>query len=1044
MTPPSAEPRGLIAWFAQNSVAANLLMFALLIGGVIVMGRTSAEILPEIDPRLVTITVEYPGATPTEVEDGITRRVEDAVMGIEGVDRVSSTASENLGTVSLELSDFAEAQAIKEEAQSAVDGLADFPPQDASEPRIAVAKAVSSVLRLVVAGDVGEANLKKTAETLRRDLLATEGVTMVTLQGARDYEISIEVSEDDLRAYGLRIDQVAAAVRSSSVNMSLGTVRTPGGDILLRTDNEARDVDALADIIVISDTEGQRVRLGDIATIRDGFVEVPLVNTYDGVPAVFLQVDRASDEDAFAVRQAVADYMEIYKAPDGIEVLGVADTTEIIGDRVNLLARNAIMGLALVFVFLALTLDLRLAFWTSVGIPAAFIGGFILFGQFTTINMTSLLGLIVVLGIVVDDAVVVGENIHEQQERQGTGELSAIAGAEGVFVPVLVGVTTSMLAFATLLLSTGLIGQMMRPVPIVVLSVLLMSLVEAFLIMPSHLAHGRDWSTGAMLQLKLAVQSGMNAVRDRLFLPLVRLGVRFPYVVLASALSLLIATSGLLSGGQVRFIFFPTVEGDEISVALEMPAGTPFEQTEAAMRGVIDALETGVGGKDSGLYRSLSVTIGGQLSSGFGSNGTEQRSEIAVATLELTPAEQRDATSAEIERRWREAVGVVSGAKSLTFESSGLSGGADVSFTLSHPDDAVLLQAANRLADEMAKIEGVGEIESTAAPGKRQIEFALNQTGVAAGLTVDDLARTVRQSYFGEEVQRFQRGGEEIEVYVRFPESARRSLADLVRLRIPLSSGEEVALNTVADVVESRSFVTIDRVDGQRVITISADVDEAVTTPNAVTGLIQNGPLSKLPEAYPGLRVSSEGQARSQAEEMASLARNFMIAIIAIYALIASVLRSYVQPLVIMAIIPFGLVGAIFGHILLGFDLTFLSLFGVVALSGVIINDSIVLIDYYNQLERRGGSRVDNIVEAVRRRFRPIVITTLTTFIGLIPMISETSIQAQFLIPMALSLAFGILFASTLILLLVPACLAIGARLPDREPDRFQTVQTPA
>ncbi len=389
MSDGGSEPRGLIALFTRNAVAANLLMFVLLIGGLIVMGQTKAEALPEIDPRMVSIAVEYPGATPAEVEDAITQRLEDAVLGLEGVDRVSSTASEGFGTVNLELSDFADAQSVKEEAQSAVDGLSDFPPQDANEPRISVASAVSSVMRLVVIGDVSEKRLKQAAETLRRDLISSDGISMVTLQGVRDYEISIEVSEDDLSAYGLRIDQVANAVRASSVSLSLGTIRTSGGDILLRTDNEARDAEALANVIVLSDTGGQRVRLGDISTIRDVFVEVTLVNTYNGKPAVFLQIDRATDEDAFDVREAVARFFETYTPPSGIEVTGVADSTEIIGDRVNLLARNAIMGLALVFVFLALTLDLRLAVWTSFGVPAAFIGGFILFGQFTTIIMTS-------------------------------------------------------------------------------------------------------------------------------------------------------------------------------------------------------------------------------------------------------------------------------------------------------------------------------------------------------------------------------------------------------------------------------------------------------------------------------------------------------------------------------------------------------------------------------------------------------------------------------------------------------------------------------
>jgi len=1026
MAVPRAETRGLVAWFAGNPVAANLLMGALLLGGAFVTGRINSEILPQVDPRVITLSVSYPGATPEEVEDGITRRVEDAVLGLEGVERVTSAASEGLGTVTIELGDFVDAQSVKDQTRSAVDRLADFPPEDADEPEMTIARATSSVMRLVVVGRVGEHVLKQTGASLERELLARDGISIVTLQGVRNYEITIEVSQDTLAEYGIGIDQVAAAIRTSSVNLSAGSVRTSGGDVLLRTSSEARDVGAFAEIVVLSDREGRRVRLGELATIRDGFTEDRLVNRYDGQPAVFLQIDRSADEDAFDVRASVIAFLATYRPPPGVDVLVASDSTEIISDRINLLVRNAIMGLALVFVFLSLTLDLRLAFWTSVGIPVAFIGGAVLYGQFVTINMTTLLGLIMVLGIVVDDAIVVGENIHERQAAGGAGAGSAILGAQGVLVPVVIGVITSMLAFGTLLLSTGVLGQILRPVPIVVLSVLFVSLVEVFLILPAHLAHGGEWSVGAMQRLRNMVEAGIDAFRDRLLVPLVSRGLRFPYVVIAGGVAILIASAGVLSGGHIRFIFFPTVEGDEITMVMEMPAGTPFEETEAAMARITGAAYEAIGGKDSALYRSLSVTVGGRLSSGFSATGTTLQPEVGVATLELAAADERSLTSAEIERRWRNAVRVIPGVKSLSFESSALSAGADVSFNFTHPDDAILTQAVNRMLERLARIEGLSEIESSATPGKRQIEFALSAAGTAAGLTVDDLARSIRRAYFGEEVQRFQRGREEVRVFVRFPQDERRSLADLASLRIPVPGGDEVALNAVASVEETRSLVSIDRVDGQRIVTLSADVDEAVTTPTAVNALIERDVLPALEETFPGLRVMVEGQARSQAEELSTLARNFLLAALAIYALLASVLRSYFQPLIILMIIPFGLVGALVGHLLFGYDLTFLSLFGVVALSGVIINDSIVLIDYFNQLQREGGDPLSNIVEAVRRRFRPILLTTMTTFIGLVPMISETSIQAQFLIPMALSLAFGILLASVLILFLVPAALAVG------------------
>lgn len=1028
MTKPRPDTRGLVAWFASNSVAANLLMAALLIGGILMMGRTNAEILPQIDPRAISINVSYPGATPDEVEDSITRRIEDAVTGLEGVERVSSSALEGRGTVTIELNDVIDAEAVRDSAQSAVDRLIAFPPEDADEPEIMIVKSVSPVMRLIVAGDVGERAVKRAGQKLERELLAVDGISSVTLQGARADEVSIEVSEDALRSHDLSLDQVANAVRASSLNLSAGAIRTDSGDILLRTDNEARSGDSFSDIVVMSDQAGQRVTLGDIADIRDGFSEDPLINTYNGRPAVFLQIDRAADEDAFKVQQAVTGFLETYEPSAGIEVIVTADMTQTISDRINLLARNGLMGLCLVFLFLALTLDLRLAVWTCVGIPVAFLGGVILFGNLTTINMTSLLGLIMVLGIVVDDAIVVGENIYDHQSRHGSGVATAVAGTKSVLAPVIIGVMTSMISFATLLQSPGMMGQLLQPVPIVVLSVLFISLIEVFLILPSHLAHGGEWSVGAMARLKGAVHGFIEGIRDRFVLPAVSWTVRYPYAVIAACAAILIASIGLQTGGHIRFVFFPAVESDEITVSLEMPAGVPFEQTEAAMSQVVDAAFASVGGPDSDLFRSLSVTVGGRLASGFGSEGTVTQANIAMATLELAPAGERDLSATELERRWRETVGDIPGVKSLGFESSSLSGGADISFNLSHTDGTALETSVQTLTARLAEIDGVTEIDTTAEPGKRQIEFTLTPAGSAAGLTVADLAQHLRGAYFGDEVQRFQRNGEEVEVYVRLPESERRSLGDLARMHIPLPGGETIALGAAAKIEETRSFVSIDRVDGQRIVTVSADVDEAVTTPSRVNAFITSDIIPVLKADDRGLRIVADGQTRDQAEELKSLLKNFLIAVLLIYVLLASVLRSYFQPLLILAIIPFGLVGAVLGHMAMGYDMTFLSLFGVVALAGVIINDSVVLLDYFNKLEREGGNRLANIIEAVRRRFRPILLTTLTTVLGLLPMIAETSVQAQFLIPMALSLGFGILFASIVILLLVPALLALGAK----------------
>jgi len=547
---------------------------------------------------------------------------------------------------------------------------------------------------------------------------------------------------------------------------------------------------------------------------------------------------------------------------------------------------------------------------------------------------------------------------------------------------------------------------------------------------------------GPMKAAKRAVQRSVDAIRDATVIPVARFAVRMPWVVIASAVSILLISAGVISGGHIRFVFFPSVEGDEVVVELEMPKGTAFEQTERAMNQVIAAGYEAIGGQDSALYRSLSVTIGGQLASGFGVDGTVIGSELATATLELAPAGERDMTSAEIERRWREAAGEIAGIRSLVFTSEGLSGGDDISFNLAHADTEQLFLAVDALTPALAGIEGVAEIETSKELGGRELAFTLTEAGAAAGLTVRDLGSQVRQAYFGEEVQRIQRGSEEVRVFVRLPENERRSLTDLARMRIALPGGGEADLRTVARVEETRSYASIDRVDGRRVISVTADVDEAITTPNAVTALLEAEILPELIARHRGLTVSTEGQAAEQAESLLALFSNLTIGVMIMYVLLASTLRSYLQPVVILFAIPFGGVGALIGHMLLGYDLTFLSLFGMVALAGVVVNDSVVLIDYFNGLQKSGqGSTLTNIVEAVRRRFRPILLTTMTTFIGLVPMISETSVQAQFLIPMAVSVAFGIVFASLMVLTMVPAFLALGAR---KEPEATQSPLTPA
>ena len=1032
VNPKSSPGGGLFGWFASNSVAANLLMLFMLVGGLITVMSMKTETFPEIIPGQITVSVPYPGATPDEIEESITKRVEEAIIGIEGVDRVRSTAAEGAGTITVELKDFVDEQTVKDDVESAVDQLADFPPAEAEQASISIVDPANIIMRLAVYGPLTEAALRDVAEQVESSLLLLDTVSNVNLVNVRAREISIEVSESTLRRHGLSLQDVARAVERASVNLSGGTLRTEAGEILLRTDEERRAGDQFEDVVVSSDSSSRRLLLGEIATITDGFEDGDLITTFNGQPAVFIDIETADEQDAFDVTDAVKTFMHGFEPPAAVSLAVVTDNSLVIADRLSLLTRNGILGLALVFLFLTISLDLRLAFWTSVGILVAFLGAFLIIDGFTTLNMISMFGLIVVLGIVVDDAIVIGENIYEEQQANPDqpGTVSAVKGVVGVVAPVTIGVLTSMAAFAPLLFSTGTLGQILYPVPVVVIAVLAMSLIEAFFVLPAHLSHARNWSRGVMYRLRNGAHRLLESFRDRLMLPVVHWCCRMRYVAAALGLAWLIITFGLIGSGAIRFVFFPTIESDEVTVSVEMPDGTSFGRTEQVMRKVEQAALEAVGGLNGPHVDSFSLTIGTQPAAGGAGpgqgGGSNLGSHLGSATLTLVPPSERQISSAEVERLWREALGPVPGARTIIFESSLVGGGADLSLELSHRDDATLVRAVEQLKLELRQLDGVNEVESGLEDGVRQLEFVLTEAGAAAGLSTQDIAQQVRQAFFGAEVQRIQRDRNEVRVYVRLPEHERQSLADLERFRIRLADGSDAPLQVMAEIFESTSPTSIDRVDGRRVIAIDAYVDESIATPNEITQALNQRLLPALTEDYPLLDYAYEGQSREQQEDLATLGVNLLFAMGLIYVMLAGVLRSYIQPLVIMLTIPFGAVSAILGHILLGYDLSFLSLFGIVALSGVIINGSVVLVDQYNKLRDTGDRHVEHAaLAAAKRRFRPILLTTLTTFLGLLPMLTETSLQAQFLIPMAISLGFGILFTGLLTLIIVPTALLI-------------------
>jgi len=1024
---------GLINWFIGNPVAANLLMVVLLVGGALSATNLQRQVFPTISPGTVVVTVPYPGATPAEVEEGITRRVDEAILGIDGVKHVRSTATENMATITVETNDFADVRLVRDEIESAVDRLRDFPPQNAESPVIVAPQPTGGVVTLVVVGDVEPMVLRKAAEQVERDLLTQPGISLVSLQGDRDLEISIEISEASLRRYDLSFEDIANAVRRTSLDLAGGAINSQSGEILLRTNQKRQSGEEFESVVVRSQPDGSLITLADVANVRDDFVRAELLNLYNGRPAIFVKVSRAEAEDVLAVKKRVDEFLADYKAPFGVQLLELDDETDLLRERINLLLKNGLYGFALVFLFLVLMLDLKLAVWVSFGIATAFMGGILLFGALgVTITMISLFGLIIVLGLVVDDAIVIGENIDAERAAGKSGVEAALQGARNVFAPVIVGVLTSVAAFAPLLLTGGTFSDITRAIPIVVISVLLVSLIEAFWILPSHLSKGGLWSRGILKSEGARVSGWVSRMRDNVIQPASRFAAQWRYVTVATALAFFILCVGLVSNGHVRFIFFPIIEGNSLTASVTLPEGALFEQTEKAIQRMTDSaysvaaeIEAETGEK---LFASLTATTGGRASNGGGpgaQSSFSSRENIGQVRIELTAFGERFTPAADIERAWRKAVGEIEGADQVNFSSSFVDFGDDIEFELAHSDESRLIAASKQMKNLIGEIDGVSGIEDSFAPGKRQLVFELTDAGRSAGLREADVALQVRRGFFGEEVQRIQRGREEIRVYVRYPESTRASLEALDNFQVVLPNGSRAPLLTVARFQESRAYSSIERIDGRRIVTVSADVDESISTPNEANRIILEQVMPSLEAEYPGLRWVRAGSTREQNEDLASLGQAFIVVILIIFALIASQLRSYIQPLAILISIPLGVAGAILGHFVLGYPLSFVSIFGIVALSGVAVNSSVVLVDFYNQKRAQGFSSVDAAAESSARRFRPILLTTLTTALGLAPLLLETSPQAQFLIPMGVSLGFGILVSGFMVLFVTPAIAVI-------------------
>lgn len=1034
----AALRKGPLSWMARNPVAANLLMIALLASGFIMAQNVRQEVMPSQELDVVTVTVAYPGASPEEVERSIILAIEENVNSLAGVAEVRSHAFESYGTVQIELKTGTDRNKALTDVKNAVDRIATFP-EEAERPLVSLTERTLFAMLIVLHGDVDEKTMQTLGEQSRDELLAKEDITRVELWGARPYEIGIEIPEAELRRYGLTLPTVATRVRAVAFDQPAGGVKTASGEVLLRA-TERRDTGAeFADIPLLEGTDGNTLTVGDVATIEDGYSDIDMYPTFNGERALILSVYSVDEQSPTTVAQAGRAYVEDLekRLPEGVGVRTIADLSQDYEARLDLLLRNAGFGLVLVLVVLGLFLEPKLAFWVTLGIPVSFLGAFIVLPAVgVSLNMISMFAFIVTLGIVVDDAIVIGENIHRWRKAGLSPTDAAIKGVKEMATPVFFSVATTVAAFAPLAGVPGTAGKLFMAIPVVVIAVLVMSLIESFFILPAHLAHSREETGhgpfGWLLRIQRRFSDGVERFIRKVYGPFVGKTLRHRAVTIAVAVAALVASAGLVTGGHVKFIDFPEDESDIIRAVAQLPYGASIEESRVVLDRMLEAANETVAEIDAEQGREESIGRGM-----FALLGTENGSHEVEAHLHLAPVEEQGATpSTVVQQRWREKIGAISGLESLVFSTSMRPGasGAPISLRVSHSDPATLEAAARDLATALSEVDGVRDVDDGILVGKPQRDFTLSAAGKAEGFTTANLAGQVRAAFYGAEALRQQRGRYEVKVMVRLPEEERRALATVEDLVVRSPSGGEMALRDAADVSYGRAYSRIDRIDARRALNVTAWLQGDTANAGEVTGMMLTKVVPELQKKYPGLLADRAGRQRHMAEFFDYLKSAYVIAIILVFLLIAVPLRSYAQPIfVVMTAIPFGMVGAVLAHFAFGLDLSIVSLMGMVALSGVIVNDSLVYVDAANRLRAEGASAFDAARQAAEGRFRAIILTSLTTFFGLMPMIFETSQTAQMIIPMAIALGFGILFSTLVVLVLVPSLFLTLERLRERK-----------
>ena len=1030
----NVNSKGLISWFSRNPVAANLVMVLVFFAGAISLATISKEMFPRSERNMISISVPYPGAAPVEVEKGVILPMESVLEGLQGIKKITSGADRDYGRIYLEIEASEDINDVLTQVENRIDSIVDLP-DDMEKPTIKKLDSNIWAIGVVVYGELTKPERKALGDQVYDEVLALPEVKDLNLYGAGTYEISIEVKEDRLRELNLTLSEVANAVRVSSLDLPAGIIRSEAGNVLIRTEGKAYVGQDFENIVLRSQVDGTQLLLSDVAEVRDGFTDTIFLNHFDRETAITLAISSLEGQNVLAISEAIHRYVDKKRdtLPKGLSITTFNDLAYDLQGRLDMMSENLVLGGILVALVLGLFLNLKVAFWVILGIPVSFAGAFWLMPMgAVTVNVLSLFAFIMVLGIVVDDAIVIGESVFSEaksdfQQKRDAGEIpdggyeasveTVVAGAQRVAIPSTIGVLTTMAAFFPIIFIGGSYGGITSSIGIVVILCLTFSLIESKLILPAHLVglkfgQPANESVSFVRGIQSKVSQGLKYFIDNIYGVWLRRALRNRYITLAGFLGALIIALGAVGSGIARFEFFPMVPGDGVQAEIIMQDGASVESMLDTIAVVEDAIFA-VDEKyrlenpgETGLVENVAFFVISDVTANF--------------RVVLTRSEFRTLSATEIERLWRDEVGLLPDVRKQKYSSGQGPSGAKISLSLSGSDPEELTLAGMDLQQELSTFPGVYDIYNSQGSGSKEVLINLKPYASQIGITLSDVARQVRQAFYGEEAQRIQRDSDTVKVMVRYPYDERRSILTLENMHIRAGNGEAVAIGEVAEISLGVGLTAIDRLDRKRTVTVTAEVEADKIQSGDVVKDVTTNFVPQLLERYPSVSFRLSGGTQEQNEYYGKMAVGFLAALFMIYGLLAVPLRSYIQPVVIMSVIPFGFIGAVIGHMVFSVSINILSVFGIIALAGVVVNDSLILVEFANRGRKDNLSLEDAIVSAGKKRFRAILLTTLTTFVGLLPLLFETSAQAQFVIPMALSLSFGILFASTITLVLIP------------------------